>query len=172
MRTIQAAVYKFNELTEEAKNKAINELCDINILDIWWNDTYEDASNIGLEITSFSLDRANYCNGRFVNCAEETAENIIKEHGEECETYKTAKSYLENRGILAEKYSEDNYEEFDYKVNKLDENFLNALLNDYKDILKEEYEYLQSDESIIETIESNEYEFTVDGKMYEEVKNV
>ena len=174
MRTIETVVYKFDELSKEAKENAVKEYAKNEPSDYWYDNIFDDASNIGLEITGFSIDRADYCNGNFISSAEETAENIVREHGEDCKTYKTTKSYLEDRGILVEKYSnhietdrvaEENYEEFDYACDILDEDFKNDLLCDYKEMLKEEYEYLTSDEHIIEVIEENEFEFTIDGKI-------
>lgn len=44
----------FDELSESAKEHALNRLGDINVDQGWWDFTYEDAENIGLEITSFS----------------------------------------------------------------------------------------------------------------------
>lgn len=177
MRTIETVVYKFDELSKEAKEIAVKEISKDYPRDYWFDNVYEDASNIGLEITVFSIDRADYCHGNFINSAEETAELIMKEHGNECDTFITAKSYLEDRGILVEKYSnhietdrvaEENYEEFDYEIDELDEKFKESLLVDYKNMLKEEYKYLTSEEHIIEEIKSTEYEFTIDGKMYNE----
>jgi hypothetical protein len=47
----------------------------------------------------------------------------------------------------------------------IDANFLRSLLEDYRIMLQKEYEYLTSEETIIETIEANEYEFTEKGEM-------
>ena len=46
-----------------------------------------------------------------------------------------------------------------------EDDFLQSLCEDYRIILRNEYEYLTSEEAIIETIESNEYYFTEDGKL-------
>jgi len=156
MRTIETVVYNFDELTEDAKNKAVIDFGNINIEDEWWINIFEDAKNIGLEITAFSLDRANYCNGKFINSAEECAENIIKEHGEDCDTYKIAKDYLSDREIILKSMDDSD---------GADSEFLDNILDAYKSLLKKEYEYQTSDEVIIETIKSNEYEFTIDGKI-------
>lgn len=177
MRTIETVIYKFDELSKEAKEFAIEEYKKDEPSYEWWTSIYDDASNIGLEITDFDIEYNNVCRGNFINSAEETAELIMKEHGNECDTFITAKSYLEDRGILVEKYSnhietdrvaEENYEEFDYEIDELDEKFKDSLLVDYKNMLKEEYKYLTSEEHIIEEIKSTEYEFTIDGKMYNE----
>jgi len=95
MKTIEIKLYKFSELSKEAKQKAITELCDINVNYDWRESSYEDAKNIGLKITGFDLDREGYCNGEFLLSANEVCQNIFNEHGEMCETYKTAESFME-----------------------------------------------------------------------------
>jgi hypothetical protein len=175
MKTIEIKIYKFAELSEQAKQNAINNLIDINVNHNWWEFIYEDANNIGLKITSLDLDRNRHANGKFIYSAEECANKIIKEHGEQCETYKTALKYLEDRKKLVSKYSdgkkldiviEENYYEFDNECDELDEEFLNNILEDYSIMLQNECEYLQTDEAIIDTIEANEYDFTENGKLY------
>jgi hypothetical protein len=51
-----------------------------------------------------------------------------------------------------------------------DEKELLKLMRDFADWifhgLREEYEYQMSDESVDETLEANEYEFTADGKRF------
>lgn len=57
MKTKSYNVYKFNELSEESQQKAIENLYDINVDYDWWESTHEDAKTIGLEITEFDIDR-------------------------------------------------------------------------------------------------------------------
>lgn len=175
MKTVQVNIYKFSELSETAKQKAIEKHSDINVDYQWWECTYEDAKNIGLKITGFDLDRADYCKGEFIETPTYIANKIMTEHGEHCETYKTAVNFLAEYVNLAERYSdgiktdivtEENEYEFDSEADELETEFLSSLLEDYKTILKHEYEYLTSEEAIIETIEANEYEFTEDGERY------
>jgi hypothetical protein len=162
-------VYKFEELSEEGKEKALEGLCDINISSDWWDSTYEDAKNIGLKITSFDIDRGAYCKGRFTESAEGVAKNILSEHGKDCESYKTATSYLKELEELREKtrLNDSEYEEGydDLDTEDIDAEFLQSLLEDYRIILTHEYEYLTSREAIKETIDANEYEFTEEGKL-------
>lgn len=40
---VETEVFKFDELTEEAKQSAIENLYDINVDYEWWEYTYEDA---------------------------------------------------------------------------------------------------------------------------------
>ena len=172
--TVETKIYKFNELSDEAKEKAIESLFDINVNYDWWDCTYEDASQIGIELTYFDLGRASYCTGN-INDIEETANLIILNHGDICTTYETARTYLNDRSMLVQKYSdginidrvhEDKKHEFDCECDDLDKEFRRSILEDYRIILQKEYEHLTSKESIIETIEANEYEFTINGGMY------
>ena len=77
MRTIEIKAYLFNELSEEAKEKAVQNLSNINVQFDWWHFIYEDAKNIGLKITSFDLYRNKHANGEFLLSAAEVAANII-----------------------------------------------------------------------------------------------
>ena len=170
MRTIEVKIFKFNELNEEAKQNAISNLYNINIDHNWWEFIYEDAKNIGLKITSFNLDRNRYAKGEFILNAPEVAQNILSNHGKECETYKTAESFLEVWQPIFNAYMDEESEKYESsesedEMQELEDDFLNSLLDDYSIILQNACDYLQSDESIIDTIEANDYEFTEDGEM-------
>ena len=167
MKTKTINLYQFSELSEDAKQKAISNLCDINIDYEWWNCTYDDASNIGLKITGFDIDRGSYVNGEFIDSALSCAHKIESEHGETCETWKTAKQFINDFNTINLKYENDeiNEDEAETDEEDLNEEFLKSLCEDYRIILRNEYGYLTSEEAIIETIESNEYDFTEDGKL-------
>jgi hypothetical protein len=171
MKTIEINLYKFNELSEEAKQKAIERLSDINVSHNWWECTYEDARTIGLKITGFELDRNRHASGDFILSACEVAQNIFNEHGEECETYKTAKKFMEEWQPIFDEYMNEESEKFEsyeseQELQELEDEFLRDLLEDYSIMLQNESEYLMTDEAIIETIEANDYDFTEDGKLY------
>ena len=157
MKTIQINLYKFDELPEEAQRAALDKYADINVDHDWWDSTYEDAKMIGLQITEFDLDRSRYAGGEFIEPAAEVAQNILKEHGENCRTRKTALCFLEQQAAWVRE------EEYD---GALDDSFLNNILDDYSRTLQAESEYLQSDEAVKETLIANEYDFTIDGKIY------
>lgn len=161
MKTISIELYKYDELSDEAKQKAREKMYDINVDYNWWDSIYEDAARIGLELNGFDIDRRSYCNGKFTTDAKTVAENIIKEHGPECETYKTAASCLVDfNGIDIED------DEADDQFAAQADHFLKSILEDYRIILQKEYEYLTSEEAIVEIIKANEYDFTIDGKLY------
>ena len=90
METREYKVYKFNELTDDQKEKAVYDLADINIDHDWWDCTYEDAENVGILVTSF--DEVDVT-GDVVD-TEYTANKITRDHGNTCETYLTALQYI------------------------------------------------------------------------------
>lgn len=172
MRTIQTTVYKFTELSETAKQNAVNELSDINVDHNWWECTYEDADFIGADIKAFDIDRGDITIE--VSDIQQTAHDIVKGHGEHCETYKLAKQFIEDSDKLVSKYSdgvhtdrvsEDNIEAFDEDIQELEGQFVEQLGECYLSILRNEYEYRTSEAAIIETIEANDYEFTEGGEL-------
>lgn len=170
MRTITTTIeaYEFEELTEKAKDKAIEKLYDINVSHDWWTMTYEDAERIGLKITGFDVDRGNCLTAKLTGTCEGMAERVIKEHGETCETYKLADAFLtERKKLIVDAVKDEDGEVDNYllqdKIDELEEEFSRAIKTAYLSILKGEYEYLTSRKAIEETIEANEYEFTKDG---------
>jgi len=174
MRIKETKVYRFAELSDEAKETAIERMADINVDYEWWDGEYEDAAQIGLKITEFDLDRNRHCKGCFAEDAEDTANKIIAQHGASCTTHETATQYIKERAELVKKYSdgvntnivhEDNDFEFDAECDELDAEFLKSILEDYSIILQKQYEHLMSETAILETIEANDYEFTVDGHL-------
>ena len=166
MRIKETKVYKFDELSDNAKEKALNELYDINVDYDWWDSIYEDAENIGLKLKTFDLDRNRHATGEFILSATEVAANVIRDHGDQCETYKTAQEFLDEQN----KYPmpDDDSDEFSVwedKMLELEDEFLKSLLEDYSIILQKEYEYLTSEEAIIESIKANDYVFDENGNL-------
>src|SRR5690606_9863757 len=121
MRTISINIYKFDELSKEAQENAIEKLWDINVYDHpWWQYVYENAEMISLKITGFDEYK---CNGRFIEGAEETALLIKENHDHSRETYKTADEYLKKRAIETVK-SKLKDEEPEECLEELDNEFL------------------------------------------------
>jgi hypothetical protein len=164
-REISLTVYKFDELSDDAKQKAIQNLYDINIDYEWWESTYEDAALIGCTIDGFDLDRGSSID---FTCSDagETAEKIMKEHGPDCETFKLAAQYVKDYDALERDEEGDLTSAGEDAKEELDRDFTRALSEEYLSILRREYEYQTSEEAIIETIEANDYDFTEDGKLY------
>jgi hypothetical protein len=171
MKTIETKVYEFNELSDSAKEKARDWYREHALDYEWWEATYEDAARIGLKIKSFDLDRR-HATGEFTQPAAHVAEEILKQHGETCETYKTAAAFVKQCKELDAKTPKEadgspvDESTFNDSQNEQDAEFLKSLLEDYSIILKNESEYLVSDELVDESIEINEYTFTETGKRF------
>ena len=170
METKTYTVYKFDELSEKGKEKAIEKNRAINVDYEWWDSTYEDAERIGLKITEFDIGRGSYVKGAFTASACEVAQNIFNEHGEQCETYKTAKDFLHDWQPIFNEYMDEKSEHYESaehedKIQEIEEEFLKSLCEDYRRMLRDEYEYQTSDEAIAETLRINEYDFTEDGEI-------
>lgn len=171
MKTVTIEIFTFDELSEAAKQKAIQKHSDINVCDEWYDGICDDAKNIGLKITSFDLDRNRYAKGEFLLSAAEVAQNILSNHGEMCETYKTAQNFLNEWQPIFNEYMDEQSEKYESReaedeMQDIEQDFLNSLLEDYSIILQNESDYLQSDEAIIETLIANDYEYEEDGTLY------
>ena len=157
MKTIN--VYEFNELNDEAKEKAINHFCDINVDYEWWEGIYEDANETDIKITGFEMDR--YCNIELYDTLFNTMNKIMQCHGKMCDTHKLAEEYSRRRNDLVYEFGdgdtvfEDNEGDFDRAEEELDEEYTKFLAEEYRIMLIKEYDYLTSEEAIIETIECN-----------------
>ncbi len=148
-------VYQFDELNDEAKEKA-REWYRSGALDYeWWESTYEDAARAGLKITAFDLERAQSIDGELIMSAMESVSNIITTHGEDCDTHKLASRYYPQ--LLAQDIEDED------KAQQLEEEYARELKEVYWHMLNEEMEYQLSDECVDETIMANEYEFLENG---------
>ena len=160
MKTIitETKVYKYDELTEEQKDKALEHLWDLNVNYEWWEFTYEDAERAGLAITGFDLDRNKHVDGTLTHSIEDSIEAILSDHGDKTDTYRLAAEY---KTKLV-------YDEDDELVDRdeLERDYTYALREEYASMLQRESEYLTSKEAIVETIRANDYDFTENGKLF------
>lgn len=174
MRTAAVKVYSFDELNTDIQKKVISNLSGPTIDESWYEFMFEDAKTIGLKITEFDLDRNRHAKGEFINTAEDVAEAIIENHGIDSGTRKEAQTFLDEfRSLDAElsaaqrgEPDEDNIATIEGKIEDLQSEFKDQLLEEYALLLQKEYDYQYSDEASIERIKSNEYEFTADGEIF------
>lgn len=173
MREEIIKVYKFDELAENVQEKVLEKYYDINVDYEWWQFVYEDAENVGLKIEEFDISRGAYCRGKWSMSGIETAEKILKEHGENCETYQDAEKFLYEVKEARKEFESNpeydpEYEEFEDtgEYDDMENEFRRTICEDYRRLLEKEYEWLTSEEAIVETIKANEYEFTADGELY------
>jgi hypothetical protein len=173
MNTHTITTYFFNELSNEAKQKAIDNdrylLTNYN----WWKDTIQDAKNVfGIVIHSFDFERGQRIDIDYMDNLENIATKIIEEWGPNTALNKDAHCYLQSRSkILTEAKKDEDVEILDSELleEKLDENdnsFKDDIDNTFLKMLEQEYEWLISDECIGELLEANQYEFLENGKRY------
>lgn len=176
MREITTKVYTFDELPEEVQEKIIEKWGNTNY--DWWEFTYDDAERVGVKIEAFDTYRGTIS----IKCdyPADTARKILTEHGIECTTYILAQEFLSKIDPLLVKL--DKIECIVYRkgwrdclrilqgtledtIEDLKKEFIYALGEEYLSLLTQEYEYVNSRESISENILANGYEFTEDGEL-------
>lgn len=155
MREAKIKVYKVQELEEKAKERALQTLSEWNTDYDWW-DWIEENDQIRLK--SFDLYHHDI-EIDFTNSAEETAKQIIKDHGESTDTYKTSIAFLNNYRSMQSLAGEEDEE----KREELIQEYKHDLSQDYLALLQSEYDYRTSEEALIEFADANEYEWHEDG---------
>jgi hypothetical protein len=196
MRTIETKVYKFNELSDTAKENAIDGLRDINVDYNWWEDDFlldivspkkiskkidEILANEGCVMFNwkqiyFDLDRSFYIQfvdleiedkyidlfRQFLGIPKALWENVYYEFSNENNTYY---DFVPNTYIIFEHQGNKDFTEKQWNIlEKAQKKFDDLVFNAWQQLVSQ-YDYLISDESIIETIEINDYEFTEEGKL-------
>ena len=175
MRTIEIKAYQFKELDEKTKQKVIQNNAEINVKYDWWECTYDTFKEVGVKIEGFDIYRGE-SEIQFYLDHTEVASKIIETFGESTPISITCKNFMKERDALVKKYGEGNeiagysvkeelYDEFDEEEEEIILDFAGELNADILEWLTREFEWLTSEESIIEAIEENEYEFTEEGKL-------
>lgn len=166
-------LYKFDELNDKAKEVARQWFKGGVHFDQNYSATYEDAKQIGFDITEWQMDSASFVRnfeGEFTVSATECMELILKNHGKDCGSYKIALKMSDAIDALPELPSEKatNYHEIERliceTVDALESDFLIALEQEYKHMLQTEIDELYSDDYAEETIRANDYTFRENGK--------
>ena len=164
MKTIEIKVYKFEELDEQTKEKVIENYRYINVDNTFWYDCIkEEFDELGLEIKEFNLDRGNYAK-IYIDNLEETSKSIIEEFGDSVAIKQTAKNYINEYEKIQANFKED--EDIEREVELLDEQYEKEYSEDILSYLRSNYDWETSDEAVYRTIEANEYDFTIEGKIY------
>ena len=196
METRTYKVYKFSELDDDQKEKAIENFRDNNLDYDWWDNTTDDVITIG-KLWGINIDKvyfSGFCSQGDGACFEGSftyekgslkavkdyaskdteLHNIIERwQGIQRKCFYVIKGSVKQSGH----YMHENCTDFDVRFES-DFSYADFYSDDNEETVKEivrdymrwiykrlesEYEYLQSDEAIIETIEANDYDFTEDG---------
>ena len=180
-QTIEAKVYTFKELSEEAQEKAIEEMGEINVWHDWHESTLEFAAeewlgkySIGFEPKSVCFDlyrREFYIDSKGIHIADQ-ARFFRAISGHPGYTVPASEGTLEayfetvhfgggsaRTHLYVSDYRDETTKELPFDTDE----FFQDLCRDLLSQLSKEYDYLTSREAIEETIEANEYEFYEDG---------
>lgn len=192
MRTIRTKVYKFEELSDEAKQVAIekhrNNIDEV-FLDMFYDDCIEIIEEVGFcsdikvqyslgysqgDGLSFSCDYFTKLNELFVEVLGEGKQKTIDciidncsfelsgNNGRYCFASKSDIDFYSNSTSV----SHTNIERIIQKVCRVLENIYTDLCQDLEKRGYGEIEYQNSDEYISEELISNEYEFTKQGNIF------
>lgn len=172
MQTITINTYSFNELSDTAKKKAIDEFRYMFVEDTsWYDHIIEDANNVNLDLRVIDYDFPqcnSYIDIKKGKHIEDIISAILHNHGCECETFKIAQRFSERLQVIntlhGEHKNDDRYT--DERWGLLPE-LLQYLEREYTTMLANEYNHLISDYYIEETLESMDYQFNKDGKFVE-----
>ena len=159
MRTTEVKLYQFEELSTEAKEKAIEENRTINVNWEWSDCTCESMKEAGVKINSFDIYHRDI--NITIEDSHETALRIIENFGEAMEVVTLSKQFIKDRDALIKRLGEGN----DIAGYSVKEEFIDEY-DEEIEYLEEEYRYLQTDETVAETLIANDYEFTEEGAIY------
>jgi len=175
MRTIEVKLYQFEELSNEAKENAIEKNRTTNVEHDWWDCTYESMKEVGVKINSFDIYYRNI--NITIEDSEHTASKTIEYYGEGMEVVKISKRFIADGDALIKRLGEGNdiagysvkeefIDEYDEEIEYLEEEYRKEMAEEILTWLRDEYEYLQTDEAVSETLIANDYEFTEEGAIY------
>lgn len=186
--TKEYTVYDYNDLlaNKELKERVLEKHWDINVSHEWWDWVYqywfEKLAKLGIENPEFEWELYSQGAGASIDCNDIDINELIdsdlfksfKENDLNDKELKTLK-VLYDKGIIYNFDCRGNYynkldpskhrkqsdivHKFDWILRK----FIEDLCDDFYHDLKEEYDYLTSEEGILETLQINEYEFLEDG---------
>ncbi len=168
IETITRTLYSYDELSQASKEKAVRQIDGVYVVDQWWDNVYYSAEQVGVNITSFDDRMA--ITGELTMDVMSCIKAVMDNHGEDSRTYKISKRYLDQIMAWEEAWTslrhDDEsayYEKFSDFMDEIHDQYREDILRAYRILLNEEYEYLSSDEAIIEFIRGNNVEFLEDG---------
>ena len=180
MREITVKVYKFAELSDDAQERALNEFRPLSIEHDWYEypyDTIRTAGKlIGLDIDRIYFDTDLYC---IFNADYEYVRGAVKAIQAEFPRMTALHEVAQKLQVLQKRhfYSlscnvASQRDTNSYQCFRFGEDYecdLGDIIDDFahwaRILLRDEYEYLTSDEAVKEAIEVNEYEFDEAGKL-------
>ena len=173
--TVTYEIFKFNELSETAKTKALDDHRYVEVSDeYWYEHTLDELKDLGIEVPEFDTYRG-ICKIENNETWQTVAERILKNYGATSEYHILAHIFLPQHSKLSkqlevlqesEDYDWHEVESLEVKIDELEQEFKSDLAHEILKDLRSNYEYYTSDECIIERFEANDYEFHADGRVY------
>lgn len=191
VETTTRELYAFAELSEKAKEKAIEECRDINVDFDGWHELLIDEWKKKLEALGFENPEISYSgfwsqgDGASFTCDNIDILKWMKAM-KRSRKFRLLKSAIEGGDIVGKVYRSNHHyyharsvtaslsiyngltDKQDALIPELEKQLdahVESLGDEIYKALEKEYDYLTSAEAIIHSIEANEYEFTVDGKL-------
>lgn len=183
MRTAEQKIYLFEELSEDVKQRVIDDYRYINVkYDDWWSDTFEmfkeECEDIGIYVNDIKFtcfaphgDGASFV-GRvenidkflkhigidFLNSVSDLLTiEFVRDVWNYCHKY-TCSTYVRFDDDIETMVLDD----IEYKAEEMRQELCDKLY----EYLENSYDYLISDEAIAEALVSTEYEFYEDGQRF------
>lgn len=171
--TKEITLFSFDELSDEVQEEVFAAFLRRDLWDNWWEHIYQDAAIIGLEIKSFDLHRGTI-DGEMFKSLFEVWKLICENHGTTTKTFEVAAelfvewcttqiqlSQSDASMSYVELFADSNAED---KAHEIEIEFKRALLEEYRIMLQEEYDYLFSRERITGFLLEGGFLFTKDGQ--------
>ena len=163
-------VYKFNELTEASKQKALDKHIHINVNFDWWEVTYEDVKNrLGIQLQGFDIGRGSNVdyNKSKLMASIKSSDDFLKALKEYYPKHEYLQTMVSDYSKRSAKYEVSEYSDrVEQELEQMEYEIISNLDYMLLTMLREEYDYLTSNEAIIETFEANDYDFKENGEIY------
>ncbi|MGV7234642.1 MAG: hypothetical protein ACQ9ET_00145 [Nitrosomonadaceae bacterium] len=190
MRTIETKVFYFEELSKEVQKKVIADNFNINVDDSFWyecvyDDCIQAGAIMGIEIDKIYFQMHCQGSGACFTGEYRYKKGSIKEIKNQYPKSQTLPIIAAELQKLQKKHfysivskvrtvgnncheNSTRFETFDQNIDNLNDDEIEDTLRSFMrwiySMLEREYDYLTTNEAIINTIQANEYEFTEQGK--------
>lgn len=160
MKTIEIKLYKFDELSDEAKEFAVKDNIDIltDFGSYWYEPTIQTFKDLGIDIEDFDLYSYNIA-FELTQSVEQICKNIIKGMG--YEWAEICQNYLNSvdAQLALEPVDQDMLEEMEAL-------FLKDLELNILGWLDDEYRHLTDKDTIANYLSEQDYDFTEKGELH------
>ena len=149
--TVKTDTYKFNELSETGKEKAIQCFLQDDDDDYLWGD--DNIETLKAFEYIFNVTHTDYSYGGYTSCYINFSINYDNE-------------ILNLKGLRLLRYIHNNYYKYLFKEKYIGNIKGREKFTPMYSKCQKDWEYSNSEEAIIEDIEANNYNFTIDGELF------